>query len=99
MKVKNLIPPMTDPQGRYWDQPPTEDILIDDTHAVMNRKTFEQLEEYNCTLPTGVYPGKMWRYNGMAYHNYPHHLLRWYDHSTIGPGYCSNEQRIILICD
>ena len=56
-----VIPPITDPLGRYWEQPPVSDILVDDTHAVMTRTTLEKLADYSRSQPTGVYPGKMWR--------------------------------------
>lgn len=35
-----MIPPITDPMGRYWDQPSRDEIIVDDTHAVMTVKTF-----------------------------------------------------------
>lgn len=56
-----MIPAMTDPMGRYWRQPPRESIEVDDTHALMTMATFKALPEYSCTIPSGVYPGKMWR--------------------------------------
>jgi hypothetical protein len=52
---------MTDPLGRYWNQPSRDLILVDETHAVMTAHTFQQLSEYSATIPSGVYPGKMWR--------------------------------------
>ena len=55
------IPAMTNPLGRYTRQPQKENILLDDTHALMTRKDFEQLMNYSTSYPTGVYPGKMWR--------------------------------------
>lgn len=36
-------------------------MLVDDTHAVMERRAFERLMEYSCTLPSGTYLGKRWR--------------------------------------
>lgn len=58
---KNIIPQMTDPRSKYWEQPKTESILVDDKFACMTLKTLHELHEYNCTMPTGVYDGKMWR--------------------------------------
>lgn len=55
------IPPITDPLGRHWDQPPVGDILVDDTHALMTEQTAKQLHEYSTSLPTGTYTGKMWK--------------------------------------
>ena len=56
-----MIPAITDPLGRHWDQPDPGRILVDDTHALMAPATFQQLREYSTTVPTGVYDGKMWR--------------------------------------
>jgi hypothetical protein len=55
------IPPITDPLGRYWRQPDPASILVDDTHAVMESTTFSKLHEYSSSIPSGVYPGKMWK--------------------------------------
>jgi hypothetical protein len=99
MKIKNQIPPMTNDLGAYWEQPKANEILIDDTHAVMSTKTFNALKQYNCSMPSGVYEGKMWCYDSSFYHGGKECFLRWYDFSEIGPGYVSNEQRIIILCD
>ncbi|MGS1073059.1 hypothetical protein [Burkholderia glumae] len=89
-----MIPPITDPLGRYWRQPHRNEILIDDEHAVMTRSTFNKLAEYSTTRPTGVYPGKMWKaiYKSGAF-------LRWYGIVEGRPDLCSNNQRLILLCD
>lgn len=58
---------MTNPMGRYWEQPATDKILVDGEVALMERSTFEQLSEYSASIPTGVYPGKMWRRNDGIY--------------------------------
>ena len=55
------IPQMTDPLGRHWKQPNRDSILIDETHAVMGQRTFDELMTYSSTIPSGVYPGKMWK--------------------------------------
>ncbi|QIX18365.1 hypothetical protein [Burkholderia multivorans] len=89
-----MIPPITDPLGRYWRQPPRSEILVDDEHAIMTRSTFEKLAEYSATRPSGVYPGKMWRavYDDGAY-------LRWYGIVDGRPDLCSNNQRLILLVE
>lgn len=56
----HVIPPMTDPLGKHWEQPPRSDILVDDTHAVMSPSTLRRLYEYSSSIPSGVYNGKMW---------------------------------------
>ena len=57
----SAIPDMTDPLGKYWEQPNREDIAVDHSHAVMSMETFKKLKDYSRSQPTGTYPGKMWR--------------------------------------
>ncbi len=104
LETPHIIPPIMDPLGRHWDQPKTSEILIDDTHAIMTRRTFDSLKEYSCTNPTGVYPGKMWKrhdgvfdYEFLASGGKPVWQLRWYGESEKGPEWCSNHSRDILI--
>lgn len=93
LSKKNVIPEITDPLGRAWRQPDKKKILIDDHHAVMNKKEFDELSEYSATLPTGVYEGKMWRLLSDDNKNY----LYWYGASD-NPKKCSvNSREIILI--
>jgi hypothetical protein len=100
------IPPITDPLGRSWQQPARERILIDDTHALMLQAEFERLAEYSATMPTGVYPGKMWkRHDGvydpvfLAAGGVPTWKLCWFGFSEKGPGFCSIHHREILLVD
>lgn len=83
---------MTDPLGRHWEQPTRDQIQIDDTHALMEKDAFWALHNYSTTMPTGVYPGKMWRaFRGGTW------WLRWYG---IVPGdetVCSCNEREILV--
>lgn len=99
------IPPITDPLGRNWQQPDRSEILIDDTHALMSRQTFQTLKEYSATFPTGVYEGKMWkRHDGALDHGFlarggkPVWLLVWFGLSD-NPDTVSNNFREILILD
>lgn len=98
----NAIPPITEPMGKHWDQPPIADIQIDDTHALMGQKTFDALAEYSASFPSGVYPGKMWkRHDGLHDDTCPvemrRWLLVWFGESKIGPGFCLNNFREIII--
>lgn len=61
MSVAQLLPAMTDPLGRHWQQPKRENVLIDDRHACCTRADFDLLPEYSATIPTGAYVGKMWK--------------------------------------
>ena len=103
-----VIPPITDPMGKFWEQPPLKDILVDDTHAVMTTSTLLQLKDYSQSNPSGVYPGKMWRGKQMSinYRSSPatfYHTgrweLHWYGISEKGDKYCSNNSREILLID
>ncbi len=97
------IPPMTDPLGKYWKQPAADRILIDESHALMDRPTFDAFEDYSTSMPSGVYVGKMWiRYDGaydakfLAGGGKPEWLLMWYGPSA-DPTACTINKRTILI--
>lgn len=57
------LPRMTDPLGKGWRQPANlRDIVqIFDTHAMLPEAVFFDLPNYESSLPSGVYPGKVWR--------------------------------------
>lgn len=89
----NVIPPMTHPDGRYWEQPRLDEIVVDDKTAMMSQDAFDLLMEYSSSMPTGVYEGKMWKrlkLNGEW-------ELVWYGYSKIGFEYVSNNYRGIVI--
>lgn len=89
---KNIIPPMTHPLGKYWKQPKASDILIDDNNALMSNSSFEDLPIYSESQPTGVYPGKMWKWL-----NRGKWWIAWFGYSEKGPDHCSNNYRKIII--
>lgn len=85
-------PPIVSPYSLgSWRQPDREQILIDDRHAVMSQRTFEQLLEYSATIPTGVYPGKYWRR-----HDSGRWLFCWYG-PLPDPSQCSINARELLL--
>ena len=96
-----MIPAMTDPLGAHWRQPPRESIEVDDTHALMTAATFRQLPEYSSTVPTGVYPGKMWRrHDGVHSRDRgvpPIWLLCWF--GEVSDGQCRIHIREVLLAD
>lgn len=61
MNGEQIIPPITDPLGKHWQQPHRRFIELDDTHALMSEQTFKGLKEYSTSIPTGRYEGKMWK--------------------------------------
>jgi hypothetical protein len=94
------LPALESPYPGAWPQPPLESILIDETHALMSRATFESLAEYSTTMPTGVYPGKLWRRHDGAYDRNcapaaRRWLLCWY--GPVRDGKCPIEFREVLI--
>lgn len=69
-----IIPEMTNELGNYWDQPNRNDIEIDEEIALMSVESLNKLKEYNTSIPSGVYEGKMWK---TKHKN--EYYLRWYD--------------------
>ena len=61
MNGEQIIPPITEPLGKHWQQPHRRFIELDDTHALMSEQTFKGLKEYSTSIPTGRYEGKMWK--------------------------------------
>lgn len=88
----NTIPPITDPLGRSWTQPNHESIVVSDKLALMTQQEFDQLREYSGTIPSGVYPGKMWK----AKLSDGTWQLRWFGESG-NPDLCTNNSREIFI--
>lgn len=99
----NQIPVMTDPLGRYWEQPDLSSVLIDETHALLTSEQFDKLSEYSSSIPSGVYEGKAWkRHNGEFDEAFkraggqPYWQLGWFGPSD-DPSKCSVNFRSILL--
>ena len=88
--MSNKIPPMNHPLGKHWMQPNAQDIDIDDTHALMDEKSFNELKDYSGSLPSGVYEGKMWKRKCIG-----RWYLFWYGFAE--GDFCSNNIREILL--
>lgn len=74
-----MIPAMTDPLGRFWEQPrDIRDAPMDDETVLLTPAQFAALHEYSATFPTGVYPGKCWK----RIERGPRVLLVWYGEVT-----------------
>lgn len=80
-----MIPKMTHPLSSAWRQPSRSDILLDDEFAYMTEKTLNELPTYSCSIPTGVYEGKMWKSGG----NRAPWALCWFVTSSKDPNKCS----------
>ncbi len=59
-EIPTEIPPMTNKLGRHWDQPSRDLIVVDEKYALMSTQTWDCLHRYDCSVPSGVYAGKMW---------------------------------------
>lgn len=88
-----MIPPITHPLGRSWDQPDHSAWLFDATHVVLPLRDFEQLRDYSHSFPGGVYPGKVWR----AHSPLTGWIVRWYGESPDNPDLCRAYARIALV--
>lgn len=96
----NTIPPITSEMGRSWQQPKTDRILIDDTHAIMRKREFDDLAEYSTTKPSGVYPGKMWKgeyFDPVTHRPTGRWYLSWFGIVPDNDKVCSNNHREILL--
>ena len=86
------IPVITDPLGKHWDQPEIAKIeLRIGGVAIMSKESFDQLAQYDCSIPSGKYEGKMWKRsveNG--------HQLCWYSNSK-KEGYLDINKAEILV--
>jgi hypothetical protein len=94
-------PALDSPYGPgTWRQPDRTQVLIDPTHALMTKAVFESLAEYSTTMPSGVYPGKMWRRHDGAHDprcTKPEWLFCWYG-PTPDPDQCSvNSRKVIFL--
>lgn len=92
--TKNLIPVMTHPLSKAWDQPDTNDILVDDNYALMDQHVFNSLSEYSATIPSGVYAGKMWKRDTGKTIGW---WLCWYIDTPANDGTCTIMHRQIII--
>jgi hypothetical protein len=98
----HILPALESPfSPGAWRQPPREAIEIDGTHALMSQQTFQQLSEYSATIPSGVYPGKMWRrHDGIHDPTCPasrrRWLLCWYGPAA-DPTICTINMREVLL--
>lgn len=87
------IPAMTHPLSKNWRQPTRESVHLFDDKAFIDRGDFNILPEYSCTIPTGVYEGKMWkRREGVEW------LICWYGPS-LDPDECRIHYRKLVIVD
>ncbi len=78
--------------GKSWKQPDPRRFAFDDKSVLISTADWEALHRYDCSMPTGVYPGKMWRRTEPDGNKF----LGWYGYSSKGPDFCSNNWRAVL---
>jgi predicted type IV restriction endonuclease len=59
--MNNVIPPMTHPLSKHWEQPDSRLIIVGNKYVLMEEEIFSKLKDYSKSTPTGVYQGKMWK--------------------------------------
>lgn len=52
---------MTDKMGVHWKQPDRTRLFFSDTEVLIAKADFDLLADYSASIPSGVYPGKMWK--------------------------------------
>jgi hypothetical protein len=81
-KGDSLIPLMnatTDPMSKNWNQTSPSLFFVGREYIFITKAVFDQMPEYSCSDPTGVYPGKMWVSCPEMYnHMYPTPLRGWF---------------------
>lgn len=87
------IPKMTHELSTAWEQPAHSEIkFTSDGYSVVTKEGLEQLKQYDTSLPSGVYAGKMWkRAEGNSMY------LCWYQDSPDEPGKCDIKYRKIML--
>lgn len=92
----NSIPPMTDELGKCWTQPDREQIDFSDGAAKLSQAAFEKLLDYSYSIPSALYPGKMWK----SYHfGLKLWFLSWVESATDAPGAIVVHNRVISLTD
>ncbi|TWI65193.1 hypothetical protein IP91_02600 [Pseudoduganella lurida] len=60
-----MIPLMTDPLGRHWQQPADiREAPMDDMHVLLTPRQIDGLLDYSRSYPSGTYDGKCWKREG-----------------------------------
>jgi hypothetical protein len=92
--MANPIPPITDDMGKNWRQPPSNLMDFDAVpgYVIMSQAEFKMLARYDTTMPSGVYPGKMWKRDEGGVD-----LLVWFGIVPDKPDVCSIEHRTIML--
>jgi hypothetical protein len=90
--ARNVIPEMTDPRGKHWQQPADiRDADMDSTFVRLTQRQVADLPEYSSSYPSGMYDGKCWLREGEDEEERTVRWLCWYephsDPKKIGIGF------------
>ena len=88
----NNIPAMTNPLGKYWQQPDPKNFIVSYKYVLMTQKEFDELLEYSSSVPSGVYIGKLWKSHWSGIWK-----LVWLSEGDKEKTYLNNNYREILI--
>lgn len=64
---------------------------------MMSQQTLDELADYSCSQPSGVYIGKMWKHRKDYMDERKGWWLCWYGESEKGPKYCQVNVRTVII--
>lgn len=98
--MNKIIPVMDDPLSKHWDQPSSDNFIIghDSDEVIMSTVDYEKLLEYSSSIPSGVYPGKMWKSIHYDMKGKPaRSFLMWYGEELNGS--CTVHHRQIIVND
>lgn len=88
---RNVIPPMTHPLHKGWQQPELSEITICEKYATMNKEAFDKLTGYCGGYYRWAYEGKMCKEQDIGCWH-----LHWWGFSD-DPTMCSGNRREIKI--
>ena len=94
---ENVIPPMTHPWGKVWEQPDRKNLVLDDKYAMMYRRDFEMLSDYKGSEPTGKYNGKMRKIKHVYCGNIKSYLCWCHDENTVSQEIYISYREILII--
>lgn len=98
--MQSPIPPFDfkrDPMARNWDQPDHTQFIWMADAVFVTPEQYEALHGYDCSNPTGCYPGKCWRRDERKFIDLNgHEYLLWFGYGK-DDNHCSNNHRRLFV--
>lgn len=103
-----IIPARPKEYGTAWHQPTRNEMRFHvNTQAVdgkpdmvyMSKRSLDDLSEYSRSMPSGVYPGKMWKAKVTRLDGTKEWRLCWYGEVPGRPDLCSNHECTIVLLE